>query len=196
MDNKLYKTAPCRHYNSPRGCDKGDNCVFAHGEIEVSFDMKPYGRKLPSVLPRIGVVFELDGSFKNCKWLGRGLEESYQDCKAHTFIGIHESEVSKMYFRYDVPQETGNHEDCRLLTVSGKGGALTVSGKFSFSLHDFTLENLTAARHCDELIQSEKNYLYIDYKHRGLGSNSCGPQPEEQYELKAEPFRWHFLLKA
>lgn len=35
MDNKLYKTAPCRHYSSPRGCDKGGNCVFAHGEKDL-----------------------------------------------------------------------------------------------------------------------------------------------------------------
>lgn len=35
MDNKIYKTVICRHYNSARGCDKGDNCGFAHGEKDL-----------------------------------------------------------------------------------------------------------------------------------------------------------------
>lgn len=169
--------------------------ILAGGETEISFDMKPYGKHLPSVLPRIGVVFELDGSYGKCRWLGRGPGENYPDCKAHTPVGIYESDVAEMNFLYDVPQETGNHEDCRYVTVSGSNGSLTAEGKFSFSLHDFTLDNLISARHRDELEKSGHNYLYIDYKHRGLGSNSCGPQPEEQYELRPEAFIWSFSIK-
>lgn len=36
------------------------------------------------------------------------------------------------------------------------------------------------------------NYLYIDYKMRGLGSHSCGPEPEAAYELPLGAFRWSF----
>ncbi|MBR2731595.1 MAG: hypothetical protein IKD72_06385, partial [Clostridia bacterium] len=44
-------------------------------------------------------------------------------------------------------------------------------------------DNLTAARHCDELEPGDVTYLYIDHKMRGLGSHSCGPEPEAAYEL-------------
>ena len=46
----------------------------------------------------------------------------------------------------------------------------------------------------DELEKSRERFLYIDHRHRGLGSNSCGPQPEEEYELPAGSFAWEFLL--
>ena len=99
-----------------------------------------------------------------------------------------------MNFLYDVPQETGNREDCRRVTVSGDDRALTVTGRFSFSFHDFALKSLTETRHCDELEKSRERFLYIDHRHRGLGSNSCGPQPEAEYELPMGSFAWTFRI--
>ncbi|MCR5690243.1 MAG: hypothetical protein K6G71_08345 [Clostridiales bacterium] len=169
--------------------------ITAGGETDVSVDMEPYGRG-PDLLGRVGAVFELDGSFNNCRWLGRGPGESYPDCKANAHVGVYSANVADMNFAYDVPQETGNREDCRGVTVFGDPGALTFTGAFSFSLHDFTLDALTAARHCDELEKSEKRYLYIDCRQRGLGSHSCGPEPEEKYELRMGRFAWQFSVKA
>ncbi len=169
--------------------------IGAKGETRVEVDLTPYGDDLPSVLPRVGVVFELSGEYSHCCWFGRGPEENYPDCKAHTPVGIYEADVETMNFIYDVPQETGNHSDCRKVTVSGGEKKLTVSGSFSFSFHDFSLDALTKARHRDELEKSGRRWLYIDYKHRGLGSNSCGPQPEELYELRPEHFHWSFTVR-
>lgn len=36
--------------------------------------------------------------------------------------------------------------------------------------------------------------MYIDYKMRGLGSFSCGPEPEEAFELRLHEFRFVFTL--
>ena len=164
------------------------------GQTEVSLELIPCGQDAPDILPRVGVILTLPESFSRCRWLGRGPGENYPDCKANAPVGIYESDVEKMNFIYDVPQETGNHEDCRRATVFGDGAALTAAGKFSFSLHDFTLENLTAARHRDELPKSKYNYLYLDHRQRGLGSHSCGPEPEAPYELPMGAFRWSFRL--
>ena len=57
------------------------------------------------------------------------------------------------------------------------------------------MAELIKARHCDELEKSEKHYLYIDHRHRGLGSNSCGPQPEKAYELPTGDYQWSFRLE-
>ena len=140
--------------------------------------------------------FGCHGTYARIRWLGRGLDENYPDCKAHTPIGRYEADIADMYFRYDVPQETGNHCDCRSATVFAPGKSLTVNGIFSFSCHTFPLDSLIRARHADELEPGEARYLYIDHKHRGLGSNSCGPQPEEPYELRPGTFDWSFRLKA
>ena len=41
----------------------------------------------------------------------------------------------------------------------------------------------------------EHNYLYVDHRQRGLGSHSCGPEPEEAYELPIGRFHWSFVLQ-
>ena len=168
--------------------------ITAGGEVGVSVKLVPYGHGQPEVLPRVGMVLTLPGDFSRCGWLGRGPGDSYPDRKAGAPVGLWESDAERMNFLYDVPQETGNHEDCRRVTVSGDGRALTVTGKFSFSLHDFTLGDLTKARHRDELEKSRERFLYIDHRHRGLGSNSCGPQPEAEYELPMGSFEWEFTI--
>ncbi len=170
--------------------------ITAGGTVEITVDLLPYGKRMPEVLPRVGVVLELETSFAHCRWLGRGPGENYSDCKANAPVGLYEANVEDMHFAYDVPQETGNHEDCRRVTVFGARGALTAEGAFSFSFHDFTLEDLIAARHCDELERSAHHYLYLDHRMRGLGSHSCGPEPEAAYELPIGAFRWTFCLKA
>ncbi len=169
--------------------------ILSGGAVETAVHMVPYGTDRPKVLPRVGVYFELDHLYEHCRWLGRGPAGNYTDCKANAPVGLYEAEVGEMRFHYDVPQESGNHGDCRFVTVSGPDRSLTVTGKFSFSFHNVTLEDLTKARHADELEESEHRYLYIDHLHRGLGSNSCGPQPEAQYELPLSEYRWSFCIE-
>jgi beta-galactosidase/evolved beta-galactosidase subunit alpha len=36
----------------------------------------------------------------------------------------------------------------------------------------------------------------LDYAQHGLGSNSCGPKPWEQYWLKTEEFKFSVRLRA
>jgi beta-galactosidase len=38
------------------------------------------------------------------------------------------------------------------------------------------------------------NTLCIDYKQNGIGSNSCGVIPFDQYMLSEEAFRFSFVL--
>lgn len=103
-------------------------------------------------------------------------------------------DIADMNFRYDVPQETGNRENTRFVRITGENYGICAVGDFSFSCHDFTLDNLTSARHRNELRTTAEKYLYIDHRHRGLGSHSCGPEPEEMYELRTGEFDFTFLL--
>ncbi len=171
--------------------------VFADGRILVSIKGEPYG-ELPATLPRIGVVLETENAYDRAIWLGRGPRESYPDAKASAPVGRYGRPVCELNTDYDYPQETGNHEETYALTLATEAGAhgLSVIGadSFSFSYHDFTLDNLTDARHKNEIVKSEKSYLYVDYRMRGLGSRSCGPDPEEKYELRPHKFSFAFVL--
>ena len=173
--------------------------ILSDGTILTTVKGEPYGA-LPSVLPRIGVVFEMDRKYEMIKWLGRGPYENYSDSIANAPVGIYERNVSELNTDYDYPQETGNHEQVYALTVCAKGDEFGMSvigsDKFAFSYHDISLEQLTNARHKNEMTKSDKNYLYIDYKMRGLGSHSCGPEPEEKYELHPHKFAFTFAIKG
>jgi beta-galactosidase/evolved beta-galactosidase subunit alpha len=172
--------------------------IFGDGLLLTSVTGEPYGA-VPDILPRIGVILETSPALREVEWLGRGRLENYADSRANAPIGRYRERIETMNTDYDYPQETGNREQTYALTLSGAGGApLSVIGSdhFSFSYHDFTLENLTEARHRNEMCKSEKKYLYVDYRVRGLGSNSCGPEPYEQYRFTEKNFSCAIVIKA
>ncbi len=170
--------------------------IFEDGLILVDIQGIPYG-KFPEVLPRIGLCLPLAKEMENVSWYGRGDRENYSDCKLASPMGLYKKKVWESYTIYDMPQETGNHENSRYVQVTDNNdNGLCIIGldEFSFSYHDFTLANLDLAKHKNEIEKSDKNYLYVDYKMRGLGSHSCGPEPEEEFELRPHSFEFAFLL--
>lgn len=171
--------------------------IYAGGEILTEIVCEPYG-DMPECLPRFGMVFELDKKYKYVEWYGRGKHENYADRCLSAPFGLYKSDISDMNTEYEVPQENGTRTEVSFAAVSDvadEGFSVIGCPNFQFSYHDFTLENLRNARHMNELKKSDTNFLYIDYKMRGLGSNSCGPEPEEQYEFRPHSFRFAFVLK-
>ena len=171
--------------------------VYPDGKVLFDIVGDPYGR-MTEVIPRIGVVFPLNRAFDDVTWYGRGKHQSYSDCTLSAPIGLYSSKIDDMNFMYDYPQETGNREGTSFVRINdGENGLCIASNEyFSFSYHNFTLENLTDAFHCNEIERSEQNYLYVDYKNRPLGSLSCGPDPEPEFELYPHKFRFVFVLSA
>ncbi len=194
-------TLVCKGKFEPETFYRGFACeityeIFADGIIHVSLKSTPYG-SLPSVLPRFGFCIPLDKSFNNVTWFGRGEKESYCDALTNAPVGLYNAKIENTYTVFDVPQESGNHENTQFVTIDNGKNTLSISaqGNMSFSYHDFTLDTLEKARHRNELIKDPNfNYLYIDYKMRGLGSKSCGPDPEEQYEFHPHSFLFSFVI--
>ena len=54
---------------------------------------------------------------------------------------------------------------------------------------------LLKAEHTDELIADGKTHLRIDYKVSGIGSNSCGPELEQEYRLAEKEIRFTFSIQ-
>ncbi len=149
-------------------------------------------------LPRFGIVIKMDKEFSRVKWYGRGEDHSYEDSKVSAPIGTYELPIEKMNFMYDVPQETGSRCDTRYAQIKGGNKNLTVYGNdiFSFQYHPWSLKSLRDARHTSEVKEDSKNYLYIDYKMRALGSFSCGPNPEKEFDFAPHDFRFVFALNG
>ena len=172
--------------------------VYSGGIVSVLIKSIPFG-DLPNVLPRFGVHLEIDKKYDNVQWYGRGDKENYSDCKSASPVGLYSKKSSETYTVFDMPQESGNHEDTSYLRLyDEKESGLCVVGcdTFAFSFRDVTDSMLEKALHKNEVLPDKKNHLYIDYKMRGLGSRSCGPEPEEEFEFNTHGFNFGFVMGA
>ncbi|HEU5080097.1 MAG TPA: glycoside hydrolase family 2 TIM barrel-domain containing protein [Opitutaceae bacterium] len=172
--------------------------------IDVDSTFTPSGTLPP--LPRIGMVMRLDPEFENLRWYGRGPIENYADRKSSAFMGVWSSTVSAQYVPYVRPQENGNKEDVRWLTLIGssegaaeagrKGGSSlrgvkisTMGDPFAFSALHFTAGDLAEARRSYELHPRREVVLSLDARQCGLGNSSCGPGVLEKYSVPVQPYR-------
>jgi beta-galactosidase len=161
-------------------------------------EFEPSG-KLPP-LPRIGVVMRVAGAFENFRWYGRGPWENYSDCKRSADMGVWSGTVAGQYVPYVKPQETGNKEDVRWLTLTDTNGTglLVVAEEkpMAVSAIHFTAADLAAVRHNYELTPRPEVVLSLDAKQSGLGDSSCGPGVLERYAvLPTKTHHLHLLFR-
>ncbi len=170
--------------------------ITGDGKIDIKANYKPC-RDDMSYFPRIGMKFDMPSSFENLDWFGCGPHESYVDKKESAAVGLYSTTVEDDYEPYVMPQEYGNKCDVRWAKLSQlEGMGLKIIGKptLNFSAHPFSLENLTAAKHTNELELSPFTHIYVDQAQCGLGSNSCGPRPLGKYRLYPKPLTLEFAL--
>ena len=165
--------------------------IFGNGliEVECKLDKALFGC---SQLQRFGLMTELSSQFRNIEFYGRGSDEKMEnicDMKDHAYIGIWKTTVEKMHEPYVMPQDNGNCGAVKYLKLSDdKGNVLTVYGepKFSFSAHNYTQRSLHNAKHQEDLQLVDSTVLCIDGFMRGTGTNTCGPDTMEKYQVKTD----------
>ena len=130
-------------------------------------------------------------------YYGMGPVESYADKHRASWHGRFEETVDSLFEDYIFPQENGSHWDVSYVEVAGEESRLSVvSGNtFSFNASRYTQEELTKKKHNYELVPSGHTILCVDYKQDGIGSNSCGPGPEKQYQFSENEFVFEFGLR-
>lgn len=165
-------------------------------ELTIHFDVKVRD-DLP-MLPRFGVEFRMPEGNELLKYFGRGPYESYMDKRHASKIGIYSSKVSEHFERYIRPQENMAHAETKWLTVSGyvsHGLMILKSDKdFSFNCSHFTPMMLTLTKHDHELKPLKETVVNIDYRHNGIGSNSCGPELFSKYRFEEKQFSFSFRI--
>ncbi len=146
--------------------------------------------------PRLGVRWILALGFESLRWYGRGPFENYSDRKRAAMIGLHRSTVSEQYVSYILPQEHGNHTDTRWLEIDNGRTVLRIEarGPLEFSASHVTAQDLFAATHTWELKPRAETVLNLDYRQRGLGTASCGPDTEPPYRIPSGKHRWRYRL--
>ncbi|UOE53722.1 beta-galactosidase subunit alpha [Bacillus sp. CMF12] len=169
-----------------------DYTIHANGQVEIAVEGQPYG-SLPATWPKVGIEMKLPLDLSHASWFGRGPGESYPDSKLACKIGEYSMKVENLFFPYIHPQENGNRSDTEWASFhNGMSLGLLAAGDhpMNFSAHYYTKEDLEAAKHLYQLKKRSYITLNLDYQVNGIGSNSCGPGPLPEYELKPKAFRY------
>lgn len=169
--------------------------VYGSGDVVIESHIVPREGLPP--LPRLGLQMILPGKYDRFAWYGRGPHDSYIDRKESARVGVYAGSVQDQYVPYIKPQENGNKSDVRWAAVTDiLGMGLLVVGMplINVSVHHYTPEDFTKAKHTYELARRNETILNLDYQQGGLGSNSCGPGPLPQYLLDAKETRFAVRL--
>jgi beta-galactosidase len=176
------------------GRARWEDCLHTHrytlhpdGRLVVENDILLSGGDMTD-LPRVGIRLDLAEGYERLTYLGRGPWENYSDRKASALFAVYTSSAAGEYVPYVMPQEHGHHTDVRWLEIaSAKRGApalrITGAPAFEFNATHFAVEDLYAARHTTDLVPRAETILYLDAVHRGLGTNSCGPDVLPPYQI-------------
>lgn len=166
---------------------------FVRGEgVELSFDVN-VSENVP-MLPRFGVEFRMPADCEYLRYFAKGPVESYMDkCKAAR-LATYSTTVTDHFEHYVRPQENMAHADTRWVAIANTAGRgllatnTAQSESFSFNCSHYTAEMLTKTAHDFELEPLEDTVVYLDYRHNGIGSNSCGPWLNEKWRFDRKSF--------
>ncbi|PID58681.1 MAG: beta-galactosidase [Ignavibacteriae bacterium] len=175
--------------------------IFGNGIVEVQNKFIPIDDKLPE-LPRFGMKMNLDKSFDQITYFGRGPLENYWDRKTSSFIGKYSTTVDKFVEYYETPQENSNRTDCRWVIFKSKNNkGILFKGipTIDFSARYFSNIDLTlparGLKHTYELQKNNFISINIDYKQTGVGGdNSWGARPHNEYTLIPREYSYSFQL--
>ncbi len=165
--------------------------IDARGTITLDHQVQPKGSRIRSLpyLPRLGFFVQVPKSMQRFAWYGRGPEESYNDRKAGTPVGVWKSTVEKEYVRYSRPQAYGNHTDTRWATISDGGRGLLVAGDLDVSVTPY--DQLDRAEYDFQLPlvrNADWVTLHVEHGETGMGetpNSVLAPfrvRPDRDYE--------------
>ena len=171
--------------------------VYAEDGLKIDMDTE-IRKDLPH-LPRFGVEFTMPEGTENLTYFGRGPVEAYADKHHASHVGLFCTTVSENFEPYVKPQENGAHADTKWVSVSSLIGhgicAVATARDFSFNCSHVSTAQLTCTAHNDELVPQKETVVNLDYRHDGIGSNSCGPglAPKWQFAEKQFTFTLRIL---
>ena len=96
-----------------------------------------------------------------------------------------------------MPQENGNRGGIRYLSLVNNNGCkinIYSDNDFNFSARHYTDDNMQKATHTNELIHLDETILNLDYLVSGVGTGSCGPTVLEKYQVKAQDYKFKFII--
>ncbi|WCO66048.1 glycoside hydrolase family 2 TIM barrel-domain containing protein [Iamia majanohamensis] len=150
-------------------------------------------------IPRVGVRLRLGPGIRTVEWLGRGPHEGYADRREGTRVGWWFTPVDDWPVPYVHPQASGNRTDVRWLRLLDASGAPLVVidhlDGLDVTVARWTDEEVAAAGHLEDLPVRDECYVWIDARHRGVGSGAVGPDVSPEHRVGPGPYRWSYRVR-
>lgn len=154
--------------------------IYEDGVMTLSLKLKgfKYSKFVPEFIPRIGIEMKLPKEMRNVTWYGLGPDENYPDMKSASFMGVYQTDVNGMHVEYAMPQENGHRCGVKWLAVGDDTKSLLIcaENEVGIDVHDYTIQELAAAKHVGEIKRCPETIVHIDIKHSGVGTNACGEE--------------------
>ena len=170
--------------------------ICSDGTIDLKSSFMPQGT-LPE-LPRLGIAFGIAPAYNTFTWYGRGPQDNYPDRKTSAAIGLWKGTVDEQYVHYPRPQDSGNKEEVRYLTLTNKRNKGiridAVENVFSASALHYTAQDLYKETHDCYLKPRAEVILSLDAAVLGLGNSSCGPGVLKKYAIEKKEHTLHIRI--
>lgn len=172
------------------------------GALKITSKVDVSGNNLPEI-PRMGMRFDVDSSYKQFTYYGRGPWENYADRKHASHIGIYQQSTDSQYVTYIRPQANGNRHDIRWIQLQNKSGngvrieALQPVGASAMPYYDedFDAGTTKKNRHINDVNKRPIISVHIDGWQRGVGGdNSWGMPPHAQYRLTNKQYSYSYII--
>ncbi len=151
---------------------------------------------------RVGMMTHVPASLDAVKWFGRGPHGNYIDRKESAPAGLYTASVTKDFFSYPQPQESGNRTDVRWMSLTNaKGQGLRISGPQYLSVNalPYSQETLLNATHTHQLERADFVNLNIDLIQMGLGGDDTWSEngfPHPEFMLTDKFYSYSFTIEA
>lgn len=174
--------------------------VLGHGRVQV--DMTFEGKAGLPDMAAFGLSFRLPRQLCHASYYGFGPEENYVDRMHGAYLGQFALTAKSNLTPNLQPQECGNREGVRHLTLLdelGRGVRVDhVDQPLSISVLHYNAMELRTARHMDELADPTYTYLDIALCRKGVGGDdSWGAPVHPEYHIPSDkPMKLSFMLSV
>jgi beta-galactosidase len=167
--------------------------IDPRGSIAVHYRVKPRRKMI-----RLGLTMGLHGGLTTVAYFGRGPHENMRDRNQGALVGIYQQEMTALKHDYVKPQFNGNRTDTRWLAFSDEDGAglrfEAPDTPFAWSLWDYTMEDLSQARHINELPARDDYTFNLDLFQAGAHFDFLSSGQERQWLAKNRVYEFGFRL--
>lgn len=178
--------------------------IRSNGDIVVDYLFEPNNHSLAEI-PRIGMKLQLQKTFDNLEYYGKGPWENYCDRNTAAPIGVYQSKVAEQYYPYIRPQENGHKTGVRWLKLNSHEGigvhiaaidSLLEFNALHYSTDDLDPGSNKKGRSYHLLKEGNFVELHIDHKMMGVGGDdSWGAKPHKPYLIfPNRPYRYSFKI--